>query len=50
MRLRNMLLLGTAFALASAVPLFAAGLDARLGAARIAESDQVEPPLYPASA
>jgi hypothetical protein len=41
MRFRSSLLLGTALALASALPLMASGLDARLGATRIVEGDEV---------
>ncbi|MEE3070273.1 MAG: BatD family protein, partial [Pseudomonadota bacterium] len=41
MGIRSSLLLGTTLALASSLPLLAQGLDARLGATRIAEGDQV---------
>lgn len=41
MRLRSVFILGTALALVSALPVLARGLDARLGATRIAQGDQV---------
>jgi hypothetical protein len=41
MGIRSSLLLGTALALATALPLLAQGLDARLGSTRVAEGDQV---------